>query len=515
MDSFSFTPVRDVSVNSSLFSMPYSLSPLPADLRKGLVAPGLFGLLSVLSTGALLGFLIYRFVAWTNHYKSYIGYNQYVVLIMNLLIADLQQGISFMISFHWIHLDGILAPTRACFTQGFLLNLGDVSSGLFVFFIALHTFYSAVKGRKLPYRTFSLLVVMVWVLSLALTAIGPIMYRDKYFVRAGAWCWASSQYQMDRLALHYIWVFAVQFGTIITYALVLLHLRKTMNIILPVQRSSKTYAKVDRAAKLMVLYPFFYIILTLPLSAGRMWSMAHGGANLPVWYACLAGTLISSCGLVDTLLYALTRRKLLSSSSPDDAPGVTNSPAKDADYGSRTSRSNSGWLKKDGHTSSDSWQLESGLHGGIIKTRSYAVTDAPKSPEINKTEDDIEQHDGLIRSTPSITHQRQRSSMIGDVISSSPPPPMPTTTIIAASRRASSDSTEPFAKSASDPTVSASAKYKSGSKQNGVSVSVASVDGNSFESSGDEEDKDESESHNAADGVGKKSSCRFKMPFQR
>ncbi len=29
-------------------------------------------------------------------------------------------------------------------------------------------------------------------------------HREKYFVRAGAWCWVSEAYEDDRLALHYI-----------------------------------------------------------------------------------------------------------------------------------------------------------------------------------------------------------------------------------------------------------------------------------------------------------------------
>jgi len=242
--------------------------------------------------------------------------NQYVVLIMNLLLADLQQGMSFLISWHWIKVDAILAPSRACFAQGWLINIGDISSGLFVFFIAAHTFVCAVKGRRISHNVFATLVCLTWVLALLLTSLGPLMYREKYFVRAGAWCWASQNYERERLALHYIWVFIVQFGTVIIYALVLLHLRKTMSIIMPTAAQTATYAKIDRAAKLMILYPLVYIVLTLPLSAGRMWSMAHGGAGLPDAYSCLAGALISSTGFVDALLYTLTRKQLLKHSTP-------------------------------------------------------------------------------------------------------------------------------------------------------------------------------------------------------
>lgn len=219
---------------SPYFPFPYSLQPLGNELRLGLIGPGLLGLLSVASTSTLLAFILYRFFAWRKHYRTYIGYvsraistqmepwlilftqNQYVVLIMNLLIADLQQGSSFLISFHWIRKDAMLAPSQACFAQGWLLNLGDVASGFFVFFIAMHTFYTAVKGRRVQYATFASLIIFTWVFSLALTAAGPLTHRADYFVRAGAWCWASSKYERDRLAYHYIWVFVIEFGTIVS-----------------------------------------------------------------------------------------------------------------------------------------------------------------------------------------------------------------------------------------------------------------------------------------------------------
>lgn len=178
--------------------------------------------------------------------------------------------------------------------------------------IAFHTFYTAVKGRRIGHVGFITSVVSVWTFALILSIIGPIQYKDKYFVRAGAWCWAGEQYQTDRLALHYFWVFTVQLGTIVIYLFVLVRLRAAVAAVVPsVRVQSTSYAKVDRAAKMMVLYPLAYIVLTLPLSAGRMWSMAHHEKNLPDAYQCMAGALLASCGWVDTLLYTLTRKALI------------------------------------------------------------------------------------------------------------------------------------------------------------------------------------------------------------
>ncbi|PSK46110.1 hypothetical protein B9Z65_5078 [Elsinoe australis] len=321
----SFAALRTNATNP-YFAYPFSLDKLPPDLEKGLYAPALMGLLSMFSSFGLLCFLLSKFLQWKKTAKSYLGYNQYLVLFINLLIADFQQALAFVFSFHWIRTNSILAPSAACFAQGWFLNVGDVSSGLFVLFIAAHTFYTTVVGRRLDYRVFLTLVLGTWFIALTLTWLGPAIHGRTYFVRTGAWCWVSALYEEERLALHYIWIFLVQFTTVIIYLILLIHIkttvRQTMSLVLTNAQQSTTHRKINRAARSMVLYPVFYVFLTLPLSAGRMWSLAHSGAFLPNTYLLVAGTLMSSSGFVDACLYALTRRNLMHTGSTKD-PGET------------------------------------------------------------------------------------------------------------------------------------------------------------------------------------------------
>jgi len=58
------------TVPKDYYQYPYSQSPLPNDLRRGLYAPGLLGLISTLATLALLGFIVYRFSTWQRHYRT-------------------------------------------------------------------------------------------------------------------------------------------------------------------------------------------------------------------------------------------------------------------------------------------------------------------------------------------------------------------------------------------------------------------------------------------------------------
>lgn len=99
---------------------PYSLDPIPKDLRDGLIAVGTLAIISVGTTLTLISFISYRLITWKLHHSSFLGYNQYVLLVLNLLIADLQQSAAFLFSFHWIRLGRIMAPTRPCFGKRLL-----------------------------------------------------------------------------------------------------------------------------------------------------------------------------------------------------------------------------------------------------------------------------------------------------------------------------------------------------------------------------------------------------------
>jgi len=90
-----------------------SLVPLPSNIRNGMIAMGLFGVLSTISCVTLIVFITYRMVYWRKYYDHSIARNQIFILIYNLLLADFQQAMSFLISFHWIAEDKLVGPNGA------------------------------------------------------------------------------------------------------------------------------------------------------------------------------------------------------------------------------------------------------------------------------------------------------------------------------------------------------------------------------------------------------------------
>jgi hypothetical protein len=164
-----------------------NLDPLPIDMRNGMIAMGLFGLVSTISTFSLMSFITYRMIYWKRYYDRPIHRNQIFVLIYNLLLADFQQALSFLLSFYWLAQRKLVGGNTQCFGQGWLIQIGDVSSGLWVLAIAIHTFVNLVAQKQIRHRTFVIGVIAIWVFCLILTAIGPILSKDEFFVPAGAW----------------------------------------------------------------------------------------------------------------------------------------------------------------------------------------------------------------------------------------------------------------------------------------------------------------------------------------
>ncbi|KAE8353864.1 G protein-coupled glucose receptor regulating Gpa2-domain-containing protein [Aspergillus coremiiformis] len=295
------------------------IGPLPSAQRNGLIAVSIMAILSFLASLILLMFVTYRLIFWRSNYARYIGYNQYIILIYNLVLADLQQSVAFLICLRWIAKNKIEASSAACFLQGLWLQIGDPSSGLFVLAIAVHTFLLVALGHKLSHRIFVSGVVGVWVF-VAILVIIPLASHGRFvFIPSGAWCWISEEYEPIRLWTHYIWIFLAEFGTVCLYAIMWFQLRRRIKqsaILGSSQTDSLRHLR--RVIGYMIIYPIAYIVLSLPLAAGRM--ATAQGQTPSAAYFCVAGALITSSGLVDVLLYTLTRRNLILESEPSCDP---------------------------------------------------------------------------------------------------------------------------------------------------------------------------------------------------
>ncbi|KAF3482177.1 uncharacterized protein GIQ15_04936 [Arthroderma uncinatum] len=278
--------------------------------------------LSLLATVGSFSFLTYRLIFWRKYSSTYFGYNQYIILIYNLILADMQTAGGAIITAHWARIGAIQGGSNTCIVQGWLFQEGIPASGLFVLSIAIHTFVTVILGRKLEYRTFVCCVIGVWMFTLFLTVL-PILLEGKHaYVNSGAWCWITSTREDLRLGTHYIWVFLSQFGSVTIYVILFFYLRRKVALSATLSKQSQEkFSRLKRVVKLMLLYPIAYITLSLPIAASRMATAA--GTKPPFTYYIIAAMIMSTSGFVHTIIYAVTRRSLILNSESTRRKGGT------------------------------------------------------------------------------------------------------------------------------------------------------------------------------------------------
>lgn len=288
---------------TAIITSPSTLSPLPSDLTRGLTAVSVLGFLSFLTSTALFVRLAYRLLTSDRHQR----HNQFLILIFNLLFADIQQSIAFLLNAQWLRSAAIDVATPTCWAQGWFVSTGDLASGVFTLAIAVHCFADIVFNYRLGPRTFLASIVFLWVFNYACAIIGVALHPADFYVRAGAWCWINAKYSDERLWLHYFWILIAEFGTVALYSLIFLILRRRVKEAF--YTTSETALRARSAARLIIAYPIVYVVCTLPLVTARLTSMA--GGRVTFVELCVAGAMITSNGWLDVLLYSLTRRALL------------------------------------------------------------------------------------------------------------------------------------------------------------------------------------------------------------
>ncbi|KAF2993781.1 hypothetical protein E8E14_001497 [Neopestalotiopsis sp. 37M] len=213
-----------------------TIAPLPEPLRNSLIAVTTLALLSFVSTTLLVLYITYRLVKWdvavqqtkrqviedamirqtevdgTNdlslgleerHYvylKAKLPsppnsepptprfekdrvleevkdkrWNPILMLIYNLLCANLIEAMAFLLSVVWVKRDGIYVPTAACWAQGWFMQVGKlVCSGMLVL-ISVNT-YTTICWVNPEYTVYSLWLEYFWIFVAMAVTSGWVFY---------------------------------------------------------------------------------------------------------------------------------------------------------------------------------------------------------------------------------------------------------------------------------------------------------------------------------------------------
>ncbi|KAH9935557.1 uncharacterized protein B0H18DRAFT_976242 [Fomitopsis serialis] len=234
---------------------------------------------------------------------------------VSLLWCDLMQAFSAMLSVRWLN-EGAVTMGSYCTYQGFLKQSADVSMAVWTMMIALHTFLVVFLRWSMPRRSMFIMLGLGWGFVLMIVIIGPAGYKSNlgpFYGINGYYCWISSNYGNQRIVLDLLWLFLGAILSFLLYGLVFLNLRgnvTTSGIYL--RRDSRMVRLVDEGsvaiAGQMLIYPIAFTILIFPMAVVRFatWS----GTAVTDAVSAFGDTVFLMCGLVDVLLFVLTRRVL-------------------------------------------------------------------------------------------------------------------------------------------------------------------------------------------------------------
>lgn len=179
---------------------------LPPNIQPWLRAVVALGFISFFASVSLLVLLTYKLVSWQIKSKRS---NQFVILIFNLLCADIQQALAFLLNVEWLRLGSVQIQNPICFAQGWLVSTGDLGSGVWCFTIGLHTFASVILDYRLKPKHFYTTIIALWVFILGVSSLPVGLYGTSLYVRSGVWCWIHHDLNDLRLWTHYVYIFGL------------------------------------------------------------------------------------------------------------------------------------------------------------------------------------------------------------------------------------------------------------------------------------------------------------------
>ncbi|KAF9871455.1 integral membrane protein [Colletotrichum karsti] len=356
-----------------MYSRDHTLSPLPTVLRHGLKAVVVLSFLSLVASLALYLYLSGRLAVW--YFRSapkspertieagdgaglpheigvqYFGPgrrakgrqapNQALILVLNVLFADILQACAFFLNIVWLVEDRISDQSPACWAQGWFISTGDLASTTFIATIAVHTYITLVRGYKISTKLFYGVISFLWFFVLFMSVLGVMITNNGkdtggFYVRDVSWCWITPDEEAMRIYLHYLWMVLLIITGTISYVLVFIHVHRrdkalrssekageenssNNSVLSPTSMMSPATDDVKSEVHkrmLFLLYPLIFLICTAPLALGRI--LGSSGVKLSPEYLCFAGAMITSNGWLDVLVFSTTRRAILFDASPDE-----------------------------------------------------------------------------------------------------------------------------------------------------------------------------------------------------
>jgi hypothetical protein len=124
--------------------------------------------------------------------------NPLLIMIYNLLLADITLSACYMGSYRWLGIDAILVPSWTCKFQGWTVSFSLETTSAFLCAMSIYTYLSIVKGYKPGTRIILVTIFTIWIAAIVLSCLGPLLNdSDEFYARhlLGVCCQSQPQPQ--------------------------------------------------------------------------------------------------------------------------------------------------------------------------------------------------------------------------------------------------------------------------------------------------------------------------------
>ncbi|KAG8954536.1 hypothetical protein FRC03_011444, partial [Tulasnella sp. 419] len=270
------------------------------------------GIISLVAVISLLGLVLWNHIRRRRKFKFLRRPVDY--FFFGLLASDIFRAIGHIMGIAWVAKAGIM-PSASCTVEAALRHVGAVGEALFTLSIAVYTFlviflrWNIPNVRWLPLAVNGAIVVFL----ILMVSISVSIHRDPFFYGpAGLWCWVVAEYPGEKIGLEYGIFWFVALTNILLYVPLFLSLRKEARHGWANDNTQQRREGMTIARKMLV-YPIAYIILILPMSVIRFIGFYNPEAVIPAAWQAIAGVTFGASGLINALLYIITRPRLLPS----------------------------------------------------------------------------------------------------------------------------------------------------------------------------------------------------------
>ncbi|KAI9508220.1 hypothetical protein F5148DRAFT_1198381 [Russula earlei] len=236
------------------------------------------------------------------------------IYMLSLFIFDVVHATGGILNIRWAG-KGIVTTGQYCLAQGIMKQIGELGTALITLILAAHTFISALWHVGFEARRFAFAIVGLTCVFIALWVGIPNGAHKNYEAPSPYWCWISPQFNAERLAGEYVWLWVALFASMTMYIPLYLWAEGRLSIGERWYkfRLSNPDEKVEytkrKAALGMLFYPLAYSLVVLPLSAAR-WSLFKH-KDVPSAAMFFGLTMFNLSGAINVLLFLVIRPQLL------------------------------------------------------------------------------------------------------------------------------------------------------------------------------------------------------------